>query len=186
MDPAAAWGYTARLEEVVWGSALIALTLVIHAFGMILALRFSAGFKELFERTPTFSRGLLNLVLTTWIISFVHIVEVMVWAGFFQWKHCFPNYSTANYFTFLEYTTVGSQLNLPLQWRLLEGMVATAGLLGFAWSTGVLLTVAQKFQEEQLEIIKQRPARHRHQPVPSAAAAAPGESSTGRSEGTRP
>ena len=165
--------YTTRIEEVLWGSALIALTLVIHAFGMILAMRFSSSFKERFERTPTFSKGMLNLVLTTWIISSVHIMEVMTWAGFFQWKQCFANYSTANYFTFLEYTTVGSQLYLPPQWRLLEGMVATAGLLGFAWSTGVLLTVAQAFQEEQLQVMKQRRTKHRPPPaVPSGGTSA--------------
>lgn len=62
----------------------------------------------------------------------------------------FPNYSTASYFAFMEYTTVGSPLNLPQTWRLLEGMIATAGLLGFAWSTGVLMTLAQEFQEGQM------------------------------------
>ncbi len=130
MNPLTGPTYTTRIEEVLWGCGLIALTLVIHAYGMILALRFSQEFKERFERKPTFSRGMMNLVLTTWIISFVHVTEVMVWAAFFQWKHCFPNFSTANYFTFLEYTTVGSSLNLPVEWRLLEGMVATAGLHG--------------------------------------------------------
>ncbi|HAB19374.1 MAG TPA: hypothetical protein DCE44_23455 [Verrucomicrobiales bacterium] len=75
--------YTTRIEEVLWGCALVALTLVIHAFGMIMAMRFSRGFKERFERTPSFSKGMLNLVLTTWIITCVHIAEVMVWAGFF-------------------------------------------------------------------------------------------------------
>jgi len=84
-----------------------------------------------------------------------------MWAAFFQWKHCFPNFSTANYFAFLEYTTVGSAFNLPLKWRLLEGMIATAGLLGFAWSTGVLLTLAQGFQDQQMQLIKQRRERRR-------------------------
>jgi hypothetical protein len=160
--------YTTRLEEVLWGGGLIALTLVIHAFGMMLTLRFSEGFKERFSSAASFSKGLLNLILTTWIISLVHIAEVMVWAAFFQWKHCFPNYSTASYFTFLEYTTVGSQYNLPLNWRLLEGMLATAGLLGFAWSTGVLLTVAQEFQDAQLQALKRR--RAKHPPAPASPA----------------
>ena len=76
--------------------------------------------------------------------------------AFFQWKHCFPNFSTAVYFSFLEYTTVGSEFNLPLKWRLLEGMIATAGLLAFAWSTGVLLTLATAFQEQQLRLLNER------------------------------
>ena len=69
----------------------------------------------------------------------------------------FPNYSTASYFAFMEYTTVGSPLNLPQTWRLLEGMIATAGLLGFAWSTGVLMTLAQEFQEGQMQLLDMTP-----------------------------
>ncbi len=42
-------------------------------------------------------------------------------------------------------------------------MIATAGLLGFAWSTGVLLTLASTFQENQL---KRLTARHQHPPPP--------------------
>ena len=48
---------------------------------------------------------------------------------------------------------------LPQRWRLLEGMIATAGLLGFAWSTGVLLTLAQDFQEQQMQRLKDRRAK---------------------------
>ena len=35
-------------------------------------------------------------------------------------------------------------------------MIATAGLLTFAWSTGILLTLAQDFQEQQMLLLKQR------------------------------
>jgi hypothetical protein len=35
-------------------------------------------------------------------------------------------------------------------------MIATAGLLTFAWSTGILLTLAQDFQDQQLKLLKQR------------------------------
>jgi len=55
-----------------------------------------------------------------------------------------------------EYTTLGSNIFLPLKWRLLEGMIATSGLLTFAWSTGVLITLAQKFQDRQMEYYKQK------------------------------
>jgi hypothetical protein len=102
------------------------------------------------------------------MIMFVHIVEVLMWSGFFQWKHCFANISTATYFAFLEYTTVGSAINLPLNWRLLEGMIATAGLLGFAWSTGVLMTLAQEFQDQQMQRLKERREKHRPKPAPAA------------------
>jgi hypothetical protein len=48
---------------------------------------------------------------------------------------------------------VGSALNLPKHWRVLEIMVSSAGLMGFAWSTGVLMTLAQNFQSQQLRVL---------------------------------
>jgi hypothetical protein len=160
-DPSGRPLYVTSIDEIAWGVTLVAITLVMHGFGMLWTLQFSNAFKQRFERTPSFAAGMSGLILTTWLITMVHIVEVMMWAGFFQWKHCFPNYSTASYFAFMEYTTVGSPLNLPQTWRLLEGMIATAGLLGFAWSTGVLMTLAQEFQDQQMQRLNRKREKRR-------------------------
>ena len=148
--------YITSLREILWGIMLVATTMIIHGFGMILTLRVNNAFKPRLERTQSFVLGVFGLILASWMIILVHLAEVAVWAGFFLWKGALPNYSLCYYFTLNEYTTVGSNYNLPQHWRLLEGMVATAGLLGFAWSTGVLVTLAQGFQEHQLRVLKQR------------------------------
>ena len=150
--------YVTSLEEMLWGIFLVALTLIMHAYGMLLTVNCSDDFKTKFGQR-SFVAGLSNLILASWLIMFVHMLEVLMWSAFFQWKHCFHNFSTATYFTFLEYTTVGSAFNLPLKWRLLEGMIATAGLLGFAWSTGVLYSLAQEFQDQQVLRRKERRAQ---------------------------
>jgi hypothetical protein len=156
--------YVISLEEVCWGGTLIAITMVMHGLGMLSILRVGEALKQRFEARPTFASGLLILVLASWMIMVVHLSEVIVWAGFFLWKGAFPNHSLAYYFSLNEYTTVGSNYNLPLRWRLLEGLIATAGLLTFAWSTGVLLTLAQDFQEQQMRLIKQK--REKRHPKP--------------------
>lgn len=148
--------YVTSLREILWGVTLVAISMTIHGFGMMLTLRVSNAFKPRLERTSSFTFGMFTLILASWMIILVHLTEVAVWAGFFLWKGALPNYSIACYFTLNEYTTVGSNYNLPQSWRLLEGMVATAGLLGFAWSTGVLLTLAQDFQVHQLQRLRQR------------------------------
>jgi hypothetical protein len=147
--------YITSAEEISWGIGLVALTMGVHGFGMLLTLRFDSAFKARFGRRPSFIGGMSNIVLASWLIVFVHIVEVMMWAAFFQWKDCFPNFSTANYFALNEYTTVGSSLRLPLHLRLLEGMISIAGLLAFAWSTAVLLTLARDFQAQQMQRYQQ-------------------------------
>jgi hypothetical protein len=77
-------------------------------------------------------------------------------AAFFIWKDAFASYSVAYYFSLNEYTTLGSNFYLPRHWRLLEGMLAMAGLLAFAWSTGVLFTLAQDFQTRRIQWLEQR------------------------------
>ena len=148
--------YVTSVEEVLWGVGLVALNMGVHALGMLAILRFDLRIKARFETKPSFLAGLTNLVLASWLLVFVHLFEVFMWATFFLWQDCFPNRSMANYFSLNEYTTLGSNLHLPLDWRLLEGMIATAGMLAFAWSTGVLLTLARDFQSQQLQRFEER------------------------------
>jgi hypothetical protein len=48
---------------------------------------------------------------------------------------------------------------LPQRWHLLEALLAMAGLLTVAWSTGILYMLAQDFQNNQLRIRKQKRER---------------------------
>lgn len=155
--------YVTSLEEVFWGGLLVAITMAIHGIGMPFILRVKEVLQERLVRTPSFTRGISVLILASWMILIVHLVEVMVWAGFFVWKGALPTRSLAYYFSLNEYTTVGSAYGLPLRWRLLEGMIAMAGLLTFAWSTGILFTLASDFQDEQMRLLRRR-ARDRDQP----------------------
>ena len=151
--------YVISMEEVFWGGTLLSITMAMHGLGMITILRVNGALNRRFEVNPTFRSGLFILILTSWMIMVTHLIEVIVWSSFFNWKNAFPNQSVAYYFALNEYTTVGSNYNLPRHWRLLEGMIATAGLLTFAWSTGVLLTLAQEFQEQQMKLLKHKRAQ---------------------------
>jgi voltage-gated potassium channel len=164
--------YVISLEEIFWGGTLVAITMAMHGSGMLLILRLTGALKQRFEPHPSFKSGLATLIVASWLIMLVHLTEVVVWAGFFLWKGAFPSHSLAYYFSLNEYTTVGSNFNLPLRWRLLEGMIATAGLLTFAWSTGILLTLAQEFQDQQMQLLKRRREKGGPKPAPSAPAPA--------------
>jgi len=158
--PAADMQYAITMDEIIWGGMLVAVTMALHGLGMLTILRITQGLKQRFEPNPGFASGLVTLILASWMIMVVHLSEVVVWAGFFLWKGAFPTHSLAYYFSLNEYTTVGSNFSLPQRWRLLEGMIATAGLLTFAWSTGILLTLAQDFQDQQMRRIKNKRAKH--------------------------
>lgn len=152
--------YVTSVRELVAGILLVAVTIAIHGFGMLLTLRSTSRMKERADLNPRFFSGLWVLILASWMIIFVHLVEVGVWASFFHLRHAVkdavPTFSTAYYFAMMDYTTLGSAFTLKPEWRLLSGMIAIAGLLTFAWSTGVLLMLAQSFQEKLMERIAKR------------------------------
>ena len=157
--------YIISLEEVSWGGILMAITLVMHGLGMILTMQTASGLKHRFQQKSSFVKGMSVIILASWMMVLVHIIEVIVWALFFVWKGAIPNVSLATYIALMDYTTLGSPIDLPFRWRLLEGMIAITGLMTFAWSTGVLLTLAQDFQDQELQRIKQRHERRAAKPA---------------------
>ncbi len=156
--------YVTSLDELFWGTLLVTITLTLHGFGMLAVLRTNLYVKRRLGQRTHIVANLFPVILASWMILLVHLIEVAIWAGFFVWKHAFVNRSVSYYFTLNEYTTVGSNFNLPLHWRLLEGMLATAGLLAFAWSTGMLMTLAQEFQDRHLQLSQARSQPHSQAP----------------------
>ncbi|HEY4935601.1 MAG TPA: hypothetical protein VII44_03425 [Puia sp.] len=154
--------YVVSIKEILWGGILVAITMGIHGFGMLTVLRVNYAVKHWLKTKKSLMSGLMPVIFASCMILIVHLFEVMVWGLFFLWKGCFSNNSLSIYFALNEYTTVGSKFNLPLQWRLLEGMISITGLLTFAWSTGVLFTLAKEFQDPWIESYK----RHRQKESP--------------------
>jgi hypothetical protein len=148
--------YIISFEEILWGGILVAISMGLHGLGMLWVLRVNRGTKLRFGGKKSLISGLLPIIFASFMIILVHLSEVMVWAIFFFWQGSFPNVSLSFYFSLNEYTTVGSKFNLPQHWRLLEGMISITGLLTFAWSTGVLFTLAKEFQDQGIEMLKLR------------------------------
>ena len=148
--------YVTSLEEILWGITLVAITMSIHGCGMLATLFTSHVLKREDERPASFLRGGTVLILASWMIVIIHLAELLVWAGFFLWQDAMPNPSTSYYYVLMQYTTVGSNFALPPRWRLLDGLLPIAGLMTFAWSTGVLFALAQEFQSVQLAAIHAR------------------------------
>src|SRR5262249_14624447 len=146
--------YVIRLDEVIWGCLLVAVTLIIHGVGLFYAMRLCS---TLMPRTrPSFGMGVV--ILTALLIVVVHLIEVAVWAGFFTWKHAQPNPFSAFYYALVNYTTLGSGY-LPVRWRLLEGLLAMAGLLSFAFSTSVLVAFAHHLVTQAMREGQQKTER---------------------------
>ena len=68
--------HVTSLEEIIWGATLVAITMAMHGFGMLLVLRLSSALKERFDRTPSFAKGMGTLILASGLILLVHLIEV--------------------------------------------------------------------------------------------------------------
>ena len=135
----------------MWGSLLVAITMAIHGTSMSVILGITDSLKERFEPMESFLGGLGLVILSSLLIVFTNIFEVIVWAGFFLLQGAQPNNSVAIYNASLNYTTLQAGY-LPQRWHLLEALLGMAGLLTVAWSTGILYMLAQDFQDTQLRI----------------------------------
>jgi hypothetical protein len=151
--------YVIRVNEILWGGVLLALTIAIHGVGMLQTLRtvtaLMSGTRGVRARHPAASLAIL--VLAAWMIILFHLIEVMVWAGFFVWKDAQPSLSSASYHAMLNYCTLQAGY-LPQRWRLLEGALGMSGLITFAWSTSILFSVAQNLMQQVLQ--------RQHKPTP--------------------
>jgi multisubunit Na+/H+ antiporter MnhG subunit len=141
--------YVISLDEAMWGSLLVAITMAIHGTGMFGILRIIDLLKERFAPVESFLAGLGLVILASLLIVVTNVVEVIVWASFFLVQGAQPNHSVAMYNALLNYTTLQAGY-LPQHWHLLEALLGMAGLLTVAWSTGILYMLAQDFQDTQL------------------------------------
>jgi hypothetical protein len=141
--------YVISLEEGLWGSLLVAITMAIHGTGMFVILGITDSIKQQFAPMESFLGGLGLVILSSLLIIVTNITEVVVWVAFFLVQNAQPNHSVAMYNALLNYTTLQAGY-LPQRWHLLEALLGMAGLLTVAWSTGILYMLAQDFQDTQL------------------------------------
>ncbi len=122
------------LTKIIAAWALMASCVVVHAFGVTSALRWTGPRPAIARQFMRWSW--LFIRLAAWII-FLHLVEIAIWAVFYWWTKAMPDIQSAVYFSSATYTTTGyGDLVLQPHWRLLAGIEALTGILMAGWSTG--------------------------------------------------
>ncbi len=151
--------FVIKLDEIMWGSLLVAITMAIHGTGMFWILRLVDTIKERYDPLESFTGGLSLVILASLLIIVTNIIEVIVWTTFFFLQGAQTNHHRAFYNALLNFTTLQASY-LPERWQLLEPLLGIAGLLTIAWSTGILYMLAQDFQDTQMRLRKQRRENH--------------------------
>jgi voltage-gated potassium channel len=145
------------------GSALIALTVVIHAIGTT-AWVARLGKKYVDHLPWSGRRAMLVLVNTALVVFALHTLEIVIWAAAYLALvpvNELASFEEAVYFSFVTFTTLGyGDISLSEGYRLLSGIEALNGIILIGWTTAMIFSVVQHIwqgigqnnkQEQQIE-----------------------------------
>ncbi len=131
---------------------MIALTVVVHAVGIIVLIRLLRG-----EVVPKDSRLVLFrmvgvLVFTVLSVFFLHTIEIWLWAVLYIWLGAFEVIEPALYFSTVTFTTLGyGDITLLPRWRLLSSFEAANGVMLMGVSTAFVFAVIHLMYQAQTE-----------------------------------
>lgn len=134
------------LATLLYAALLAALTVVVHALGISLLLRYA---------TPSGARTLHSewaitwtLLRLVWWLLLIHLSEIALWALFYLWQGCLPDAETAFYFSGVTYATIGyGDVVLGAPWRMLAPVEGLMGILMCALSAGYLFAVLSQIYQ---------------------------------------
>jgi voltage-gated potassium channel len=126
---------------------LVSGCVTIHGVGMVLGLRWLTRAWPRKEHHFSLPRTFWILIRVVFGLLLLHLLQITVWAGFYQLLGCFPDFTTSFYFSATSYSTVGyGDVVLPVDWRIFGAIEAVTGVLMFGWSTGVLFSIVNHLQ----------------------------------------
>jgi len=138
-------------------AVLVALTLSFQSAGMAALIYWVRGDIERgMQRFGTFRSGVLMVRFTSVIIG-LHLLQVLLWAGFYRWN-CFPSWEPAFYFSAASYSTVGyGDLLPPRMWRILGPIESVTGVLMCGLSAGLLFAIVTRLVAREARFARVRP-----------------------------
>jgi hypothetical protein len=132
------------VRQVLCAALLLGLCVLIHATGTVAMARAIKA-----RVAPTTGvrlfRPLLDLSVGFVLVFFLHVLEVLVWAGAYVALGAIGSLEEAIYFSIVSFTTVGyGDVVLPRDWRILGASEAAAGILIFGWSVALLIVLIER------------------------------------------
>ncbi len=134
--------------QILIGSAMVALTVVIHTAGLIGLIACFKTFSSWIVGKRKYIAMMRVLVITIVGIFIVHTVEIWIWAVLYRWLGEFESMERALYFSTVTFTTLGyGDITLQERWQLLSSFEAANGIILFGVSTAFVFGVMRKLFE---------------------------------------
>jgi hypothetical protein len=134
-----------------WGLALIALTVAIHALGVVVMALIEIRIRVGLENRRLGLRFLIPIVVCVigaagLLLAVLHGIEALIWAEAYVWLGALGSGVDAMLYSLDSITTRGaSGLMLDQRWRLMGVLEAADGMLLFGISTAYMFAVLQVY-----------------------------------------
>jgi hypothetical protein len=139
-------GFGQLLLNLAVASAMVALTVLLHFWGLIALTRIVSGGSERLRAHEGAGRAALVVVLGVFGVFVLHTIEIWLYAALYRVvlieTHSFEE---ALYFSTVTFASLGyGDIVLSPRWRLISAIEAANGVILFAWSTAFLFTLTRR------------------------------------------
>lgn len=132
------------LVNIIAGTFVVALTVIIHTFGLIGVTHAMAWLVDRFRMDGRRSR-VVAMITVVFGLFVVLMTEVLVWALGYRLVGAFPDFETSLYFSATTFSTLGiGDLVPPVEWRLAAAIEGINGFLLIGWSTAYLISASTR------------------------------------------
>ncbi|HXA25728.1 MAG TPA: hypothetical protein VNW90_25900 [Acetobacteraceae bacterium] len=134
-----------------WGLSLIALTIAIHATGVVMMALVGLRIRAWLETRNLRSRRVIPIVIGIvgvigLLLAVLHGIEAAIWAAAYIWLGALDSPEDAILYSVDSMTTRGaSGLMLQQHWQMMGALEAAGGMLLFGISTAYIFAVMQEY-----------------------------------------
>lgn len=137
------------LMTLVVASTMVAITVVIHFFGLAVLIRLlSKGRDPKLQRGQHITKRIFTILFVVFGLFAVHTIQIWSYAILYHFVlGAIDEFETALYFSTVSFVSLGyGDVVLPKQWRLVGAIEAANGLILLGWSTAFLVTVINRLR----------------------------------------
>jgi hypothetical protein len=128
------------LANLLAGSVLVVLTVVIHGVGLLTLSGTLRKVIEGYRPHQTLAGTVVTMVFTVLGLFFLHTLEIWCWAVAYVFLGALPTMSEALLFSTLSFSTLGAEpISAAAEWQLFGSFEGVNGFLLIGWSTAYLI-----------------------------------------------
>jgi hypothetical protein len=145
------------LANLALASVMVAVTVLVHLWGLLLLIRLVSGGGAHFRAQESKWKAALIVLLAVFGVFAVHTIEIWLYAVLYIALGETPGFEEALYFSTTTFSSLGlGDVVLSPRWRILSAIEGANGVILFAWSTAFLMTLTGQLRLLEHDWFKHR------------------------------